>query len=66
MRDRRKQLGWSQLELGDRAGVCQYIVSRMETGRRGVHLSTARKIIEALDCDVLLIPRHPATERTTP
>jgi len=52
----RKQVGMSQNALAQRAGVPQSTVSRIEKGTRDVSVSTLQKVLEALSCDLLLVP----------
>jgi len=52
----RLQLGMSQAVLAKRAGVPQSTVSRVEQGERETSLSTLNKIMEALSCQLVVIP----------
>ena len=52
----RGQLGMSQKTLAKRAGVPQSTVSRIEQGKRDMSLLTLRKIVEALSCDLVIVP----------
>ena len=44
----RKRRGWSQAELGRRAGVNSSVVSRAERGETDLSLSTLEKLAKAL------------------
>jgi transcriptional regulator with XRE-family HTH domain len=48
----RRQLGLTQQELADKAGVSQYTITEIETGRREARPSTLRKLADALDVEV--------------
>lgn len=52
----RQQLGMSQKVLALRAGLPQSTVSRIEQGQRDASLSTLTKILEALSCDLAIVP----------
>lgn len=52
----RLQLGMSQKALAKRAGIPQSTISRIEQSERDANLSTLRKILEALSCDLLIVP----------
>lgn len=52
----RKHLGMSQQVLAKRAGVPQSTVSRIESGQKDMSLSTLRKILGALSCDLVIAP----------
>ena len=47
IRERRIELGWSQTELAERAGLGQGDVSRIENGR-DAHISTIQKLSRTL------------------
>ncbi|WP_134670710.1 CBS domain-containing protein [Halorussus marinus] len=49
VRDRRTELGLTQSELADRAGVSQPLIARIEGGDVDPRLSTLRRIVGALD-----------------
>jgi len=49
LRDRRKQLGWSQQELAKRPGVHQPLISRIETGKSASNLQTILVLAHTLD-----------------
>jgi transcriptional regulator with XRE-family HTH domain len=48
VRDLRKERGWSQQELADRAGISMQTVSNLETGRHVPEIATLSKIAGAL------------------
>ena len=48
----RRQLGLTQQELANKAGVSQYTITEIETGRREARPSTLRKLADALDVEV--------------
>jgi len=52
----RTQLGMSQKALAKRAGIPQSTVSRVEQGQRDLGVSTLRKILNALFCDLIIAP----------
>ncbi|HEY0827270.1 MAG TPA: helix-turn-helix transcriptional regulator [Bacilli bacterium] len=51
---RRKQLGWSQKEVGDRAGMTQAQVARLETQATVPRMETVLKVAIALGLSVSL------------
>jgi len=53
----RVQRGWSQEELGRRAGLPQVHISRIETGRIVPRFDTLLDIVRILGFDLVLIPR---------
>ncbi len=52
----RKQLGMSQKVLSSRAKIPQSTLSRVEQSKGDATLSTLKKIMNALSCDVVLVP----------
>jgi transcriptional regulator with XRE-family HTH domain len=52
MRQRRKALGLSQEELGDRAGLEQSYISNIEAGVRNVSIDNIARIAKSLDVDI--------------
>jgi transcriptional regulator with XRE-family HTH domain len=54
IRARRIELGLSQLQLVERAGTGQALVSRIESGRTLPTLSVLQRLATALDCDLVL------------
>ena len=57
IRDARRERGWSQLELGRRAGLAQRHVSGIETGKIAPRYDTLIDILRVLDRDLTLVPR---------
>jgi transcriptional regulator with XRE-family HTH domain len=49
IRERRIDLGWTQAELADRAGVAQADISRIENGRLDARWSTIHRLSTALE-----------------
>lgn len=64
IRARRLALGLSQTEVARRAGIQQRQVSLFEHGR-DVTLSTLTKLAQALDVELLPIPREDSTRVET-
>jgi transcriptional regulator with XRE-family HTH domain len=52
MRRRRKELGMSQEELGDRAGLEQSYVSNVEAGTRNVSIDNIARIARSLGAEI--------------
>jgi transcriptional regulator with XRE-family HTH domain len=52
----RKQLKMSQRTLAMRAKVPQSTISNLEKSKKQPNLATLRKIIDALFCDLLIVP----------
>ena len=52
----RVQLGMSQKALAKRAGVPQSTISRIEQEERDANLSTLNKILDAISCDLVIVP----------
>ena len=57
IRSARRERGWSQLELGRRAGLAQRHVSGLETGRIVPRYDTLLDVLRVLDRDLVLAPR---------
>jgi HTH-type transcriptional regulator/antitoxin HipB len=57
----RKALGWSQSELGSRAGLRQETISLIETGNPATRIDTLLAVIGALDLELRLAPRSKGT-----
>ena len=49
---RRENKGWTQKELSEHTGVAIPNISLMEAGKRPIGARIAKKLAEALDCDV--------------
>ena len=54
----RRELGWSQLELGRRVGLAQRHVSGIETGRIVPRYDTLIDLLRTLNRDLVLVPRE--------
>jgi transcriptional regulator with XRE-family HTH domain len=52
MRQKRKALGLSQEELGDRAGLEQSYISNIEAGVRNVSIDNIARIAKSLDVEI--------------
>jgi HTH-type transcriptional regulator/antitoxin HipB len=61
VRRARKALGWSQAELGNRAGLRQETISLIETGNPAARIDTILAVIAALDLEFRLAPRSKGT-----
>lgn len=61
VRRARKALGWSQTELGHRAGLRQETISLIETGNPAARIDTLLAVIAALDLEFRLSPRSKGT-----
>ncbi|MDP6344812.1 MAG: helix-turn-helix transcriptional regulator [Alphaproteobacteria bacterium] len=57
IKDARLERGWSQLKLGDRAGLTQRHVSGIETGKITPRYDTLIEILRVLDRDLVLVAR---------
>ena len=57
LRTLRSALHMTQAQLAKRAGMPQSHIARIEGGKADVRLGTMRKVLGALFCDFLLIPR---------
>jgi DNA-binding XRE family transcriptional regulator len=53
----RRELGWTQAELGRRVGVPQEHMSVIETGKVVPRFDTLLEIVRVLGRDLLLVPR---------
>jgi putative transcriptional regulator len=65
LRDFRRAKGWSQAQLGERAGISQSAVGRAEASRHGPDLVTAYALSEALSVPLcaLLGLAHPVEQK---
>lgn len=52
LREWRKFRGMSQAKLGVAAGLSQAAITQIETGKRKPNIDTARKLADALQCDI--------------
>jgi len=50
--------GWSQFELGQKAGLAQRHISGIETGKIVPRYDTLLEILRVLDRDLVVIPRE--------
>lgn len=57
VRRARKKLGWSQTQLGAKAGLRQETVSLIETGNPATRLETILAVLAALDLEFRIVPR---------
>jgi transcriptional regulator with XRE-family HTH domain len=53
----RTQIGMSQEVLSKKAGVPQSTISRIERGSKDANLSTLHKILHALSCELVIVPK---------
>lgn len=58
IRQARKSKGWSQLQLGRKAGLAQRHISGIETGKIVPRHDTLLDILRVLDRDLVLVPRE--------
>ena len=63
VRRARKSRGWSQTELGDKAGLRQETISLIETGNPATKLETILAVLAALDLEFHITPRSKGTGR---
>lgn len=57
LRQRRRELGLSQLDLADVVGVNRRVIGELERGKGTIRLEIALRTAEALGLDVRLDPR---------
>lgn len=60
-RDRRKQMGLNQSEVGDRTGIRQVTVSAFENRPDGTKLETLFKLLSALELELQIVPKEQAS-----
>jgi HTH-type transcriptional regulator/antitoxin HipB len=60
IRRARKRRGWSQTQVGDKAGLRQETVSLIETGAPATRLDTILAVLAALDLELCIAPRSKA------
>jgi len=56
LRALRSALRMSQAQLARRAGLPQAHIARLEAGTIDLHLGTLRKLLDAMFCDLLILP----------
>ena len=56
----RKQLNWSQRELGEKAGLWQETISKIENGHSDTKVGTLLAVLSALDLELQIAPRSKA------
>jgi HTH-type transcriptional regulator/antitoxin HipB len=61
LRAARKEMGLTQGELADRAGIWQRTVSNIETNASGTKLDTIFDLLAALDLELHVAPRSKIT-----
>lgn len=57
VRNGRRARGWSQTELGERAGLRQETISLLESGNAATKLETMLAVLAALDLELRIAPR---------
>ncbi len=57
IRRARKERGWSQTRLGEKAGLRQETISLIETGNPATKLETMLALLATLDLEFLIAPR---------
>ena len=57
VRRARKRRGWSQTELGEKAGLRQETISLIETGNPATKIDTILAVLAALDLEFQVAPR---------
>ncbi|MEO0884093.1 MAG: helix-turn-helix transcriptional regulator [Pseudomonadota bacterium] len=71
VREQRRQRGWSQEELADRADLHRTFVSSVERGTKNVTINSIHTLAKAMDLTVselldgLLIDDHEGLDRTS-
>lgn len=53
----RKELNLSQNDICDKVGILQKTVSSIENGSDGTSLESLYKLINSLNCEIVIIPR---------
>jgi ribosome-binding protein aMBF1 (putative translation factor) len=56
----RKEKGMSQIELAEKSGNKQQLISRVENRENSPTLKTLCSILDVLDYDIQFVPRHRA------
>jgi HTH-type transcriptional regulator/antitoxin HipB len=57
IRRARKKRGWSQAQLGQRAGLRQETISLIETGNPAAKLQTILVVLASPDLELRIVPR---------
>ncbi|MHC8508761.1 MAG: helix-turn-helix transcriptional regulator [Rhodospirillales bacterium] len=57
IKDARRTRGWSQLALGEKAGLAQRHISGIETGKTAPRYDTLIEILRALELELAVVPR---------
>ncbi len=60
LRRRRKALGLTQAQVGEKAQLRQETVSKLESGRPGAPLQTMLAVLQALDLELVIRERSKA------
>lgn len=60
VRRARRKKGWSQTDLGSKAGLRQETISLIETGNPAARLETILAVLAALDLEFRMAPRSRA------
>ncbi|MFA5140002.1 MAG: helix-turn-helix domain-containing protein [Elusimicrobiota bacterium] len=63
IRETRSALRMTQAQLARRAGLPQSHVAKIESGRVDVQLSTLRRILQAMFCEVVVLPKFIKTPK---
>lgn len=61
IRTARRKKGWRQINLARKASTTQKAISNLETGAFSSRLDTVLKVLAALDLDLTVTDRQPAT-----
>lgn len=61
IRTARRKKGWRQINLARKASTTQKAISNLETGAVSSRLDTVLKVLAALDLDLTVTDRQPAT-----
>lgn len=60
VRRHRRALGWSQSDLGSKAGLRQATISTLESGESGTRLRTLVNVMAALELEMVIQDRSKA------
>ena len=58
IRERRKQLSWTQEDLAERSGIDRSYIGGVERGERNLTFSILCQICSALECDVAALSQN--------